>query len=77
VLPVDQTPKHLLQPGNATQHIVVTAEKIRMELHYDEPISVEEAIRRTIAWEQINPPRMINSQQFDYPAEDAALRTCA
>jgi len=30
-------------------------------------------IRRTIAWEQNNPPTMINPQQFDYDAEDAAL----
>jgi hypothetical protein len=77
VLPVDQTPKHLLQPGNAAQHIVVTAEKIRMELHYEEPVSIDEAIRRRIAWEHKNPPAMINTQQFDYPAEDAALRICA
>jgi nucleoside-diphosphate-sugar epimerase len=77
VLPVDQTPKHLLQPGNAAQHIVVTAEKIRMELHYEEPVSIDEAIRRTISWEHQNPPAMINTQQFDYPAEDAALRACA
>lgn len=77
VLPVDQTPRHLLQPGNAAQHIVVTAEKIRMELHYEEPVSTDEAIRRTIAWEHKNPPAMINTQQFDYPAEYAALRTCA
>ena len=73
VLPVDQTPKHLLQPGNAAQHIVVTAEKIESDLHHEEPVSIDEAIRRRIAWEHKNPPAMINTQQFDYPAEDAAL----
>jgi hypothetical protein len=31
------------------------------------------SIRRTIAWEQDNPPSTINPQQFDNDAEDAAL----
>jgi hypothetical protein len=34
---------------------------------------MDEAIRRTIAWELQNPPSAINLKQFDYPAEDAAL----
>jgi hypothetical protein len=39
-----------------------------------EPIPVEEAIRRTIAWESENPPA-VPLFQFDYAAEDAALET--
>lgn len=73
VLPRDQTPKHLLLPGNTTQHIVVSSARIRMELGYNEPVPAEEAIRRTIEWEQRNPPGNFNPQQFDYAAEDAAL----
>jgi hypothetical protein len=34
---------------------------------------IEEAIRRTIAWEQRNPPSTVHPQQFDYSAEDAAI----
>ena len=73
VLPREQTPKHLLQPGNAAQHVVASSERIRTELGYREAIGIEEAIHGTAAWEQENPPRTINSQQFDYDAEDAAL----
>jgi len=73
VLPKAQTPKHLLQPGNAAQHIVASSERIRKELNYREPVELAEAIRRTIAWEQNNPPAAIDPQQFDYAAEDAAL----
>jgi len=73
VLPKEETPKHLLQPGNAAQHLVVSSERIRSELGFEEPVELNEAIRRTIAWEQKNPPSRINSQQFDYDAEDAAL----
>lgn len=73
VLPRERTPKHLLQPGNAAQHVVVSSEKIRTELQYKEPVGLDEALRRTIAWEQNHPPARVNPQQFDYAAEDRAL----
>jgi CheY-like chemotaxis protein len=66
-----------LQPGNAAQHIVASSGRIRAELRYKELIDIDEAIRRTIAWEQDNPPSTINPQQFDYDAEDAALTSQA
>ena len=73
VLPRKQIPKHLLQPGNALQHVVVSSKRIRSELLYQESVGADEAIRRTIGWERQNPPSIINSQQFDYESEDAAL----
>jgi nucleoside-diphosphate-sugar epimerase len=73
VLSRERTPEHLVQPGNAAQHIVASSERIRAELRYKDPVDIDEAIRRTIAWEQTNPPATINPQQFDYDAEDAAL----
>jgi nucleoside-diphosphate-sugar epimerase len=77
VLPRERTPRHLLQPGNAAQHIVASSERIRAELRYKEVVDIDEAIRRTIAWEKNNPPNTINPQQFDYDAEDAALASRA
>jgi nucleoside-diphosphate-sugar epimerase len=77
VLPRAQVPKHLLQPGNAAQHVVVSSERIRSELNYRELVEIREAIQRTIAWEQQNPPSTVNSEQFDYPSEDAALAKSA
>ena len=73
VLPRARTPKHLLQPGNAAQHVVASSERIRTELGYENVVEIDEAIRRTIAWEQGDPPSTVNPQQFDYSAEDAAL----
>jgi nucleoside-diphosphate-sugar epimerase len=73
VLARGQTPKHLLQPGNAAQHVVASSERIRTELGYEDLVEIKEAIRRSIAWEQRNPPSALNPQQFDYSAEDAAL----
>jgi len=77
VLPTDQTPKHLLLPGNTAQHIVASSELIRAELNYSEVIGIDQAMQRTIDWEQQHPPSTINQQQFDYDAEDAALETAA
>jgi nucleoside-diphosphate-sugar epimerase len=73
VLSRAQVPKHLLQPGNAAQHVVVSSERIRSELDFQELVEIPEAIRRTIAWEQQNQPATVNSQHFDYVSEDAAL----
>jgi nucleoside-diphosphate-sugar epimerase len=73
LLPQSQTPKHLFLPGNALQQLVASSERIRGELGYQEPFTMDEAIRRTIAWEQANPPTGSTLHQFDYAAEDAAL----
>jgi len=73
VLPRERTPKHLLPPGNAAQHVVASSERIRTELRYKERVEIEEAIWRTTAWEERNPPSTFNPEQFDYDAEDAAI----
>ena len=73
VLPEEHTPRHLLKPGNAAQHWAASSALIRRELGYQEPVALEEAIRRTIRWEQENPPVVEFLAQFDYAAEDAAI----
>ena len=73
VLPNQHTPKHVVAPGNAAQHLVANSERIPKELGYTEPLKTDEAIRRTIEWERANPPTGATFHQFDYPEEDAAL----
>ena len=73
VLPVENTPPHLLRPGNTAQHWTVSSARIRQELGYEEPIAIDEAIRRTIRWEEDNPPADVFQGQFDYAAENAAV----
>ncbi len=51
---------------------VASSQRIRDELEYHEPVPLDEAIRRTLAWERANPPAEIDPHQFDYAAEDAA-----
>ena len=76
VLPRQKTPEHLLMPGNPSQHLVANSERIRRELGFEESVATDEAIRRTIAWEQTNPPTGASFHRFDYDAEDAVLSWC-
>ena len=73
-LPVEHTPQHLLRPGNTAQHWTASSARIRQELGYLEPVATEDAIRRTINWERENPPTLAPLAQFDYAAEDAAVK---
>jgi hypothetical protein len=66
------TPQHLLKPANAAQQWTASSTRIRQELGYEEPVAIEEAIRRTIRWERENPPDVAFLAQFDYAVEDAA-----
>jgi nucleoside-diphosphate-sugar epimerase len=73
-LPKDRVPPHLVQPGNTAQHWEADSTRIREELGYREPVSLDDAIARTIAWERGNPPGPDNPYRLDYAAEDAALQ---
>jgi nucleoside-diphosphate-sugar epimerase len=73
IVPREKTPKHLLMPGNASQHVVGNCDRIRTELGYKELVPTEVAIRRTIAWEQGNAPSGPTFHRFDYETEDLAL----
>jgi len=66
-------PEPLRWDINAEQDIVVDSSRIRRELGYQERVDVEEALRRTIAWERANPPKEIDPKQFDYVVEAAFL----
>jgi nucleoside-diphosphate-sugar epimerase len=58
---------------NYAQHLVTDTTRIRAELGYQESISREEALARTIAWERAHPPATIDPRLFDYAAEDMIL----
>ncbi|MCL4516257.1 MAG: hypothetical protein M1379_11825 [Firmicutes bacterium] len=73
VLPKDRLPAHMVMDSGANQDILVDSTRIRKELGYREPVPMDEALRRTIAWERANPPEKIDSRMYDYDAEDAVL----
>jgi len=75
-VPADKIPAHLRMPVNAEQNWIVSSKRIREELGFVEPVSLETGIQRTIEWERANPPA-IDPKLFDYAAEDEALKLSA
>lgn len=73
VLPPERMPAHLRDHGNLAQHWDADASRIRRELGYVEPVTRDEAIRRTVAWERHIPLVADDLEALDYAAEDAAL----
>ena len=72
-VPEDRLPGHLRMGLDTDQHLVTDTSRIREELGYEEPVSHEEALKRTVMWERENPPKEIDPKLFDYEAEDAVL----
>jgi nucleoside-diphosphate-sugar epimerase len=72
-VPRHQAPQHLVLPYNFDQHLFMDSTRIRAELGYTECVPVDEALRRTVEWEQANPPQQIDPAQYDYLAEDEAV----
>lgn len=67
-------PEHLRTSYNYQQHILYDTAKIRRELGYDEIVSADEALRCTVEWQREHPPTQVDGSQFNYAAEDAALK---
>jgi nucleoside-diphosphate-sugar epimerase len=74
VLPREKAPKHLQYPRRIEQHLIASSARIREELGYKEPISIEEAVRRSIPWERANPPQAPLFMPFNYDDEDRAMQ---
>jgi nucleoside-diphosphate-sugar epimerase len=73
IVPQDRVPDHLVPDINTAQHLVVDTSRIREELDYTEPVSREEALRRTAAWQRVHPPEEVDPEAFNYADEDALL----
>jgi nucleoside-diphosphate-sugar epimerase len=74
-LPNSRLPQHLQQEYAWEHELVLDSERIRRELGYQEVISQDEGLRRTIAWERANLPAGADPASFDYEAEDKVLAT--
>jgi nucleoside-diphosphate-sugar epimerase len=72
-VPEWRLPDHLRTPYDWRQDVVGDTSKVRHQLGYQEPVSLEEALTRTVAWERAHPPAATDPKLFDYTAEDAVL----
>ncbi len=73
VRPDARLPKALQPPFPVAQDLDVSAERLRTELDWSPPVPVPEALRRTLAWEQENPPPTPPPGFPPYEAEDRVL----
>ena len=73
-VPNAELPEPLRSHDPFAQDWSVDSSRIRDELGYEELVPVEEALRRTVAWERANPPGGTDDR-FDYAAEDEAVET--
>jgi nucleoside-diphosphate-sugar epimerase len=69
----DLMPDHLTNDYDYRHTLAADTSRIRKELGYVEPVSREEALERTVTWEQENPPMEIDTGRFNYAAEDEVL----
>jgi nucleoside-diphosphate-sugar epimerase len=72
-VPKDKLPEHLRSPTGYEHDLEVNTNRIRRELGFEERVSLNEALSKTVAWESANPPDEIDAKQFDYAAEDAVI----
>lgn len=71
-VPNQELPEGLQHHMDMRQDWSVNSSRIRQELGYREVVPLNEAVRRTVAWERANLPE-IDLARFDYAAEDALL----
>lgn len=71
-VPNEQLPDALKSGIDTAQSLAMDSRRIREELGYNEPVALDEALRRTVAWERDNLPTG-DSAQLDYAAEDVVL----
>jgi nucleoside-diphosphate-sugar epimerase len=71
-LPRASLPPHLRDINDYSRDLAYDTSRIRRELGYSELVSVDEGLRRTVAWLRAHPPEL-DAAQYDYAAEDAAL----
>ena len=67
-------PRHLQTPFEARQDLVMDSRKIRLELDYTEAVSEEEALRRTIEYEERSKVAPGDPGAQEYVAEDQAAQ---
>jgi nucleoside-diphosphate-sugar epimerase len=73
VVPEEQAPEHLKRNVDFRHDVVVDSSAIRRELGYEEIVSYEEGLKRTVAWQRTVCPVEGDLRQFDYAAEDRVL----
>ncbi len=75
-LDAEQMPGHLRasQPVDYRQHLTMDTARIRKSLGFEEQVSFERGLAKTIEWLRARPIEPSEMKEFDYDAEDACVR---
>ncbi|HVX84131.1 MAG TPA: NAD-dependent epimerase/dehydratase family protein [Phycisphaerae bacterium] len=73
VVPREEAPGHLLRDVDFRHDVVMDSTAIRRELGYEEIVSYEEGLKRTVEWQRTVCPVDADLRQFDYAGEDRVL----
>jgi nucleoside-diphosphate-sugar epimerase len=73
-LPADQLPEHLHALFDWRYELATGTRRLYDELGFRPPVTFEEAVHRTAAWERTQRPADADRLEDEYAAEDAALR---
>src|SRR5205085_11218682 len=73
VLPKNSLPAHMTTNADHSHHLFTDTSRIRAELGFNERVSRQEALHKTIDWERANPPAEPFPAESEYAAEDAIL----
>lgn len=73
-MPADQLPEHLRPELDYTYDLALDTSRIRQELGYQELVSPNAAMERTVTWTHTHPPESVDETAFDYDAEDQVLK---
>jgi nucleoside-diphosphate-sugar epimerase len=73
-LDAGRLPDPLRQPFDWRYDLWTDTRRIRRELGYAEPVSIEDAVGRTARWER---QELRGAERLDYEAEDAAIQSAA
>lgn len=71
----ENLPSHLRTTFDWSYGFGMDTQKLKTSLNFTEPVSIQDAMEKTIEWESQNPPLTPNPQDtFDYASEDEAVR---
>ncbi len=77
VVPDTELPESMRPGAGLSQELILDTRRIRHELGYEERVSRDEGLRRTIEWMRDHPPGRddpMGQLEIDYDAEDRILR---
>lgn len=75
-LPAEDLPEHVLSPFDCRYDLAIDTRRICDQLKFEAPVSMDEALRRTVEWERTHRDES-TEREAQYAVEDAALQDSA